>query len=42
MGAIIKLIDEVWSSDSVTINEMVFSSSKYSGISNSLDRSKDS
>ena len=34
-------IDESWYSGSVIANEMIFSSFKYSGISNSLDGSED-
>ena len=36
-SAIVEWIDELWYSDYVIINEIIFNSCKYSGISNSLD-----
>ena len=37
----IKWVDEIWYSDSIITNEMIFNSFKFSGISSSLDGSED-
>ena len=40
-STIIELVDEIWYSDSIIANEMIFNSFKFSGISSSLDGSED-